>query len=415
MCNFLSSCAYDELIYFMRLWAARDVTLFPMFEDPVTMTSRKPNRVLPGAKLLHIDQPFELEFGGVLPELHIAYETLGTLNEAKDNAIFVCPAFSAHSHIRSHEGDPTPGWWERIVGPGLAFDTNQYFVICASLLGSCYGTTGPTCTNPETGEPYAASFPVFTTRDMVNVHQKLLDHLEIDQLHTLVGGSLGAMQVLEWAIQHPSRMRRVIAISGTDHTRPYTAAIRHIGRRAIMLDPEYKDGNYGDQWPLRGLRLARELGTLFYRSRSEFNRRFNWKPLRAPSLHDATFDVQSYLNHQGNKIVSRFDPNSYLFLSLCLDLHDVTRGFPSSEDAYKRITAEMLVMGVREDHLIPVDEQKLLYLVLSDAGATSHWREISSPIGHDAFLVEFDLLTPIFRNFLDPSYNTYAEGGVGRM
>lgn len=360
----------------------------------------RPKRVLPGAQLLHIKEPFRFEFGGELPELHVAYETLGTLSEAKDNAIFICPAFSAHSHVRSHEGDPTPGWWERMVGPGLAFDTNKFFIICASLIGSCYGTTGPTCIDPRTGQPYGATFPVFTTRDMIRVHQMVVDHFGIETLYAVVGGSLGGMQVLEWAIQQPQKIQRCVTISATDHTRPYSAAIRHIGRRAIMLDPEYKDGNYGDQWPVRGLRLARELGTLFYRSRGEFNARFNWKPLRNPSLHDITFDVQSYLNHQGNKIINRFDPNSYLFLSLALDLHDVTRGFPSSEEAYEQIQAEVLVMGVKEDHLIPVDEQKLLYLVLSDAGVTSHWREVSSPIGHDAFLVEFDLLTPIFRNFL---------------
>lgn len=356
--------------------------------------------VLPGAELLVDERPFELEFGGRLARLEIAYETWGALDADAANAVFLCPAFSAHSHAQSHPGDPSAGWWEGMVGPGLAFDTDRFFVVCASLVGGSYGTTGPLSTDPATGRPYAGSFPVVSVRDIVGVHLRLLDHLGIARLFAAAGGSLGAMEAIELAVRHPRRVRRVVAASGTAQTLPYTAAIRHLGRRAILLDPAYQGGAYEGDGPVAGLMLARELGTLFYRSRRELNQRFAPAPIRPPSREGITFDVQSYLDHQGQKAIGRFDANSYLTLSLAMDLHDAWRGFSSPEAAVAGVEAEHLVIACREDSLVPADEQRAYHDRLLAAGKASTYREVSSPIGHDAFLVELAAMTALVRPFL---------------
>lgn len=371
--------------------------------EPSTQLSEIQNNELcmPGVQWMTLEGPIELEYGDSLPKVDIAYETLGTLSPERDNVILICPAFSAHSHVRSHELNPAPGWWERMVGPGLAIDTQKFYVICPSLLGNNHGTTGPTSIHPETGEPYRASFPEITIKDIADVHMRLLDALGVEKVYAAIGGSLGGMQSLELAARYPKRFEKFISVSSTDHTRPYTAAVRHLGRQSIMLDQDFKGGNYDENFPAKGLKLARELGTLFYRSREEFNERFDWKPLRKPKLGAINFDVQSYLNHQGTKAIGRFDPNCYLLLSLAMDLHDVTRGFANPMDAYRNIESKALIVGVPEDRLIPIDEQLALYRSLCDAKVDCTWAQISSSIGHDAFLVEHELLTPIFRDFLE--------------
>lgn len=354
-----------------------------------------------GAEKIADRTPLELEFGAVLPEIEIEYETWGSLSANKDNAVLVCPAFSAHSHANSSPRDPRPGWWEGMIGPGLAFDSDRFFVICPALLGGSYGTTGPLSTDPTTGEPYRGRFPVISVRDIVQVHIRLLDLLGIDRLFAVGGGSLGGMETLELAIRHPGRARRVFSISGTGATRPYTAAIRHISRRAIMLDPAYKSGQYEGTGPDDGLRLAREIGTLFYRSREEFNDRFPWTPIAQPTREGITFDVQSYLDHQGSKIIGSFDVNSFLTLSLAMDLHDVFRGFDSPEAALEPVDSQLLISGVKEDRLIPIDEPKAVHEALVASGKKSEWLPLSSRIGHDAFLAEIDTMTQIVRDFLD--------------
>jgi homoserine O-acetyltransferase/O-succinyltransferase len=354
------------------------------------------------ARIFRDERPLALEFGGRLAHLEVAYETWGRLSHSRDNAILICPAFSGHCHANSHEGDPAPGWWEGMVGPGLAFDTDEFFVICSSLLGASYGTTGPTSLDPATGKAYGASFPIVSVRDLVDVQVRLLEHLGIDKLVAAVGGSLGGMETIDLAIRWPDKVRKVASISATDRTRPYTAAIRHLGRRAIMLDPDFQAGFYEGPGPLQGLALAREIGTLFYRSREELNQRFKWQPVKPPSLDDITFDVQSYLRHQGNKILAEFDANSYLTLSLAMDLFDVWRGFPSREEALESVGAEFLIVGVDEDRLIPPDEQEWLHHALITAGKRSHWRRLSCHVGHDTFLVEKDLMTELLRAFIRP-------------
>ena len=350
---------------------------------------------------LCIEDPgrLDLELGGGFPKLDIAYETWGELDGTRENAILVCPAFSAHSHANSSPADPSPGWWEGMIGPGKAFDTDRFFVICPSLLGGSFGTTGPKSIDPETGEAYRGNFPVITVRDICNVHVRLLDRLGIGRLYAAGGGSLGGMEALELAIRHPTRVARAISASGTSRTRPFTAAIRHLGRQAIMSDPAFKGGFY-DEIPARGLMLAREIGTLFYRSREEFDQRFRWQPINPPSLEGITFDVQSYLDHQARKVLGYFDANSYLRLSLAMDLHDVWRGFPSREEALDPVTARFLIIGVEQDRLIPIDEQEWVHYTLAAASKSSIWRPLSSRIGHDAFLVEIDKMTVLIKEFL---------------
>ncbi len=336
----------------------------------------------------------------VLPSIEIEYETWGTLSAARDNVILICPAFSAHPHANSGLHDPRPGWWEGTVGPGCAFDTDHFFMICPALLGGSYGTTGPKSVHPGTGEAYRGGFPVVDVRDIVKVHVRLLDRLGIDRLYAAAGGSLGGMETLELAVRHPGRVERAVSISGTDATRPFTAAIRHLGRRAVMFDPAYKDGYYEGTGPDDGLRLAREIGTLFYRSREEFNERFPWEPIATPSRDGATFEVQSYLRHQGSKIIGSFDVNSFLTLSLAMDLHNVWRGFESHAAALAPVDAEFLIAGVEQDPLIPIDEQRGTHEILAEHGKKSRWLPLSSSIGHDAFLVEIDRMNRILRDYL---------------
>lgn len=357
---------------------------------------------LPAARLWKDPSPLPLEFGGELPEIEVAYETWGSLSFRRDNAILVCPAFSAHSHARSSRKDPTPGWWESMIGPGLCFDTERYFVICASLLGGCYGTTGPLSIDPESGRAYGAEFPIVSVRDMVDVQGRLVRHLGIEKLLCAAGGSLGGMESIELAVRFPHLSHRIITISATDRTRPYTASIRRIGRLAIIRDPLFKGGNYAEP-PIEGLRLARELGTIYYRSRREFNQRFSCEPLEKAEIRvdGINFDFESYMNHQGGKAPKMFDANTYLRLSLAMDLHNVTRRFSSLDEALAPCDASFLVAGAVDDHLIPIEEQRGIHESLTRLGKPSRWAEITSLYGHDAFLKEFDWMTPILKSFLE--------------
>lgn len=354
-----------------------------------------------GAQRLFLDEPLSLQFGGTIESLEIDFETWGELSSDRSNVILICPAFSAHSHARSSEQNPEPGWWEDMIGPAKAFDTDRYHVICSSLLGGGYGTTGPLSRHPGLDRAYAGDFPIISIRDIVTVQVRLLRALGVDRLYAAAGGSMGGMEVLELMLRESPFCERGLVLSATDRTRPYTATIHHIGRRAIMLDPRFADGFYGDELPRQGLKLARELGTLYYRSRQDFNDRFSCEPLQRPSLSGITFDFQSYLDHMGNKILSSFDANSYLRLSMAMDLHDVSRGFETLEDALRRIRGKVMVMGVLQDPLIPIDEQRLLYESLIEVGVEAEWHELSSHYGHDAFLKEFDWQTSRIHKFLE--------------
>ncbi len=375
----------------MVSWVGQDLN-----RDSNSMT------IAPGARTIRLDRPIDLEFGETLKEATVAYETWGELSPNRDNVILLIPAFSAGSHASSTAADPSPGWWQSLIGLEKPLDTRQFFVICPSILGSCYGTTGPASPSPDSKEDAAwgADFPTISIRDMVTIHGLLLDALNIDHVHAVVGGSLGGMQSIQFGVQFPSRAHRIVSISATDQTRPYTAAIRHIGRQSIINDPAWKKGRYGDTPPLDGLRRAREVGTLFYRSREEFNERFDWDPVEEPSVDRMVFDVQRYLLHQGQKVVRHFDANCYLTLSMAMDLHHIGRGFPSIEAAVNGITASVLVAGVIEDRLIPCDEQRDLAKLLLACGIDTQWTELSSPVGHDTFLVDMDMMAELIGPFL---------------
>jgi homoserine O-acetyltransferase len=293
-----------------------------------------------------------------------------------------------------------------MIGPDKAIDTNKHFVLCPSLLGGTSGTTGPTSINPATDQPYGNSFPAISVGDLVQVHLRLLDQLGISSLHAVIGGSLGAMQATELGIRHPGRCRHVITISGTDFTRPYTAAIRHIGRRAIQLDPAFKGGDYRTHGPDAGLTLARQVGTLYYRSREEFNSRFPRQPINKPSRDGITFEVQSYLEYQGKKAVGQFDANSYLTLSLAMDLHDLWRGANHPSEILAPVDAEFLTIGVPEDRLIPHDEQLSLHEALLAAGKSSAFFSMSSQIGHDAFLADVKGTGKLVGAYLEKHHST---------
>ncbi|HEY8347768.1 MAG TPA: homoserine O-acetyltransferase [Symbiobacteriaceae bacterium] len=355
------------------------------------------------------DNPLVLESGRQLPEVTLCYETFGKLNTARDNAILVCHALTGDSHVagRYHPDDPKPGWWDDAVGPGKALDTDRYFIICSNVLGGCQGSTGPSSLNPATGRPYGLDFPVITVRDMVRAQARLLDLLGINQLVAVVGGSLGAMQTLEWAATYPDRMRGIIPIGGAGRLHPQAIAFNEVQRQAILQDPDFRGGQYyGTPGPVRGLAIARMLGMITYRSDESMWQQFGREirdPDGVPELErgmDIIYQVESYLHHQGQKLVARFDANSYLYLTRAMDLMDLGRGRGSYEAAHGAIKAKALVIGIRSDLLFPTYLQKETVRLINEAGGSAEYLEMDSPWGHDAFLVDFHLIAPAVRDFL---------------
>ncbi len=345
------------------------------------------------------DEPLLLECGSLLPCVTVAYETYGELNADGTNAILICHALSASAHAAGYhsEDKSTVGWWDGVIGPGKAFDTEKYFVICSNILGSCYGTTGPTSINPATGEQYRLSFPKITVRDMVNVQKRLIDHLNIKQLTALCGSSLGGMQVLEWAIMYPEFCEHIIPISVAAKQTAWCIGLNAAARAAITGDPAWNNGNYTAQ-PANGLTLARMIGMISYRSPEEFHQRFGRKLQFEISRFDDrnVFQIESYLKYQGEKLVRRFDANSYLYLSQAMDLHDMTFDRGPLKDVLGSVTAKALCIGVSSDRRYPVSDQTELVQNLEHAA----YAEINSIYGHDAFLIEFDQLNSIIRNYL---------------
>lgn len=395
------------------------------------------------------DDPLVLESGRTLGPVKVAYETLGRLNANRDNAILICHALTGDSHVagRYSPEDAKPGWWDGGVGPGRAFDTDRYFIICANVLGGCAGTTGPAEINPATGRPYGLDFPVITPRDMVRVQARLLDHLGIRRVLAVAGGSLGGMQALEWAVTYPDRVLGVIPLASASRFHPQGIAWNQVQRQAILNDPEFKGGQYyPGPGPVKGLALARMLGMITYRSDESMWAQFgrNLRPADQLNLHAAQWDdgyggrpagarapavspsaagasaqaaadpgdrdldrgfgiayeVESYLDYNGGALVRRFDANSYLYLSRAMDLHDLGRGYPSLAAAHARITAEALVIGIRTDLLFPPYLQQETVRLIQQAGGHAEYLEMNSPWGHDAFLVDFDLVAGAIADFL---------------
>jgi homoserine O-acetyltransferase len=344
-------------------------------------------------------RPFSLEGGGSLHDVTIAYETWGTLNDDASNAILVCHAWTGDSHVAGSagKGHATPGWWEGLVGPGQAIDTNKYFVVCSNVLGGCQGSTGPASPHPDDGKPYGLRFPVVTIRDMVRAQASLADALQIKTWRAVAGGSMGGMQALEWAITFPTRVGALIAIATCAEASAQQIAWGSIGRRALLMDPAYNNGDYYDAGPdggpWNGFSVARMIAQVTFRTDSKFNEKFG-RQLKDQNFNSdgidlfSRFEVEGYLDHHGDRLVRRFDANSYLYIGKAMDLHDIGRGRGGLDQALARIKAPTLTISIDSDILYPAYQQELIQSLLTNNDPRNAHREIQSVEGHDGFLIE---------------------------
>lgn len=342
------------------------------------------------------DETFFLENGQSLPQLTLVYETWGKLNFDKSNVIMVHHALSVGAHACKSDKNPEDGWWHNIIGPGLAIDTSQYFVICVNNLGSCFGSSGPLSINPETRTTFRGDFPQITIGDMVNSQKLLLDNLEISHLYAVAGSSMGAMLSLAWGIDYPDSVSNLILISTGYKAYPANIANRSIQHQAIRMDPEWQGGNYQSNEKLSGFKLARKLGLYTYRNSSEWNRRFNSHD--SDSIKDT--DIIEYMDYNAEKFSGYFDANSYLILTHSMDLFDVTKNFVSIEQCFSKITARTLVVSVESDILFTPQQQEELYAALQEGGVDCQYINHHSQYGHDAFLVEKEPFTQYITDFL---------------
>lgn len=351
-------------------------------------------------------EPLALESGQTLAPVTLTYETYGTLNAARDNAILLLHAFSGDAHAAGyHRADEQkPGWWDAMVGPGRTFDTDRYFVICSNVIGGCRGSTGPSSINPETGKPYGARFPVVTIGDMVRAQTRLIDRLGIDQLHAVIGGSMGGFQALEWATAYPERARSAILLATTARSSAQTIAWNAIGRRAIMSDPRWRGGDYYDhEPPIDGLAVARMTGHITYVSDMSLEEKFgrNFQEGAGPQFTlDPEFAIESYLNYKGDSFTTRFDPNSYLYITRAMDYWDLPGQYGSLEAAFERTRANFLILSFSSDWLYPTAESLAIAGALKHAGREYRHIELPASAGHDAFLINHELQTPIITEFL---------------
>ncbi len=353
-------------------------------------------------------QPLRLDAGVALSPFQIAYKTYGALNAERSNAVLVCHALTGDQHVASvHPVTKKNGWWETLVGPGKPIDTERYFVICSNVLGSCMGTTGPSSTNPATGKPWGLDFPVITIRDMVRAQAILLDHLGIDTLFAVVGGSMGGMQVLQWAESFPERVFAALPIACATRHSAQNIAFHEVGRQAIMADPEWRGGRYHleDTNPRRGLAVARMGAHITYLSDVALHRKFGRKfqDRENPTFSfDADFEVESYLRYQGSSFVERFDANSYLYLTRAMDYFDLAADHNGVlANAFKGTPTRFCVVSFTSDWLFPTSESRAIVHALNAASARVSFAEIVTDKGHDAFLLEEPEMFGIVRGFLD--------------
>ncbi len=366
-------------------------------------------------KLYSKEVPLKLENGESLDSVTVAFQTFGKLNKEKTNVILVNHALTGNAHVAGkidndelENSNSVPqlynynkmyfgkeGWWSPLIGPGKAIDTEKYFVICPNVLGSCYGTTGPASINEKNKQPFAMTFPQITVRDIVKVQKKLLDKLEIKKIKLAIGGSLGGMQVLEWASMYGNFIESIMPIATSVAHSPWAIGLNEASRNAIINDPDWNNGNYNEQ-PEEGLKLARKIAMITYRSFESFGEKFERK-LNKLTNKKNYFEVQSYLDYQGEKLTKRFDANTYLYLSKAMDLHDIGKNRDGIEKVLQNIKCKTKCIGINSDILYPVEEQKEIASKITGA----EYDEIDSIHGHDAFLIEFEQLDKMIREFLE--------------
>jgi len=366
-------------------------------------------------------EPLKLDAGVELAPFQIAYQTYGTLNAARSNAVLICHALTGDQHVANiHPVTRKPGWWETMVGPGKPIDTERYFVICPNVVGACMGTTGPASLDPKTGEVYGLDFPVITIRDMVRAQAMLLDRLGIDTLFSVAGGSMGGMQVLQWAASFPKRVFSALPLATATRHSAQNIAFHEVGRQAVMADPEWKGGRYfaAATRPHRGLAVARMGAHITYLSDAALHRKFGRKfqDRDNPTFSfDADFEVESYLRHQGSTFVERFDANSYLYLTRAMDYFDLAADYGGVlARAFRGTPTRFCVVSFTSDWLFPTSDSRAIVHALNAGGARVSFAEIETDKGHDAFLLDEPELLAIVRGFLDSAAQARGLGAAAK-
>jgi len=350
---------------------------------------------------------FTFESSQMLPGFTLRYETYGHLNPAHDNVVLVCHALSGDHHCAGIHGlsDAKPGWWNNLIGPGKAVDTSRFFVICSNCLGGCQGSSGPSSIDASAGKPFGIKFPFVTIRDMVRAQKRLLDSLGVKSLYAVIGGSMGGMQVLQWGIEFPSFVKRLLPMATTARESAQGIGFNEVGRQAIMQDPEWHHGEYPKNGgPKVGLAIARMMAHITYVSDASMDRKFGRKRTHvtdgAAYNFDVQFEVESYLRYQGESFINRFDANSYLYITRAIDHFDLAAAHGSLEKAFAGVEAETLVVGFTSDWLFPPEQNRQIALALLRAGKRASYAELSTDLGHDSFLLESEELYALVRGFL---------------
>ena len=394
----------------------------------MTVTKSHPNgpsiaatgtQSLPGHHVrLGVEKPLKLDCGLEIADFPIAYQTYGELNADKSNAIFVCHALTGDQYLAEpHPLTGKEGWWDLMVGPGKTIDTERYFVICPNILGGCMGTFGPKEITSESGKPWGLNFPVITICDMVRCQVLLLDHLGIDKLFAVTGGSMGGMQVLEWASKYPKRLFAAIPIAAAAHHTAQNIAFHEVGRQAIMADPDWCGGDYLNQGknPTKGLAVARMAAHITYLSDQSLHRKFGRRLQNRDALSygfDAEFQVESYLRHQGITFVDRFDANSYLYITRAMDYFDLAANHDGNlADAFKDTPVRFCVISFTGDWLYPTEENRRIVHALNSVAANVSFAEVESDKGHDAFLLDEPEFHRLLKGFLDCAGKNKADAG----
>jgi homoserine O-acetyltransferase len=356
-------------------------------------------------KIVKLSEPFAMRRGGALQRAQVAYETWGEPNATRSNAILIFTGLSPSAHAASSPQDAAPGWWEDMIGPGRPIDTRRWFVICVNSLGSCFGSTGPASIDPATGKPYRLTFPVLTVEDIARGGHEVVRALGLEQLAAVVGPSLGGMTAHAYCAQFPGIARAIVSVSAAARSVPFAIALRSLQREMIRRDPAWADGQYEGVGPLTGMRLARKLGMITYRSAAEWLVRFGRERAaqerKAGDPFGIDFEIESYLEAQANKFVGQFDANCYLYISRAMDLFDLAEHGGTVPAALARSKLKQaLVIGVETDLLFPIASQEELAKGLEEAGTATEWAPLPSIQGHDSFLVDMDRFRPVIGNFL---------------